>query len=210
MTLKKKTSDSNINQPQFWDNKYIINKAKWDIGQPTPAFVEYFRSLKNKNKKILIPGCGSGHDAIFLADLGFDVYALDFSEEAINILLQKRKRNNTFLHALNTDFFNLNEFDSAFDIVLEYTFFCAILPDKRLDYIKQVHRLLKKNGKYIGFLLPVNKDVNEEGPPYGVNIDETINNFSKYFSIIECCQSKHSIEPRKETEIFVRMTNVKK
>lgn len=210
MSLKKNTSNLNINQPQFWDNKYINNETKWDIGQPTPAFVKYFQSLKNKNKKILIPGCGCGHDAIFLANLGFDVYALDFSKKATNILLEKAKISNAQLHVLNKDFFNLNEFDSFFDIVLEYTFFCAILPDKRPDYIKQVNNLLKINGEYIGFLLPINKDINEEGPPYGVNIDDTINNFSIYFTIIECSKSEYSIEPRKETEIFVRMINAKK
>ena len=89
MTLKKNTSDLNTNQPQFWDNKYISSETKWDIGQPTPAFVEYFQSLENKNQKILIPGCGSGHDAIFLANLGFDVYGVDITPKDINIARKK-------------------------------------------------------------------------------------------------------------------------
>ena len=56
VTLKKNTSELNTNQPQFWDNKYISSETKWDIAQPTPAFVEYFQSEINKEIKAATNG----------------------------------------------------------------------------------------------------------------------------------------------------------
>jgi 2-polyprenyl-3-methyl-5-hydroxy-6-metoxy-1,4-benzoquinol methylase len=35
--------------------------------------------------RILIPGCGSGHDAATLAGVGFDVTALDYAPEAVQL-----------------------------------------------------------------------------------------------------------------------------
>ena len=131
---------------------------------------------------------------MFLASLGFDVFAVDFSKEATNNLLKKSKKKGLSLNIIQEDFFKLSKFYSTFDILLEYTFFCAILPSKRCDYIKEVHKLLKENGEYVGFLLPINKDINESGPPFGINMNDTMNKFSKYFTIIECNKSKLSIE----------------
>ena len=76
-----------VNDRNYWNDKYISNEFKWDLGYPTPIFQDW--SHKNKNnikKKICIPGCGRGHDAIYLAKNGFEVYAFDFSIEAIKYL----------------------------------------------------------------------------------------------------------------------------
>ena len=71
-----------------------------------------------------------------------------------------------------------------FDIVLEYTFFCAILPSQRLKYIEMLFKLLKNGGSFVGILFPINKSIEEGGPPFRVNVSETLNIFSNYFDII--------------------------
>ena len=63
---------NDFNYPKYWDNKYINNEDQWDLNQPTPIFINWSKTLKNK-KKILIPGAGKGHDAIYLAQKGHDV-----------------------------------------------------------------------------------------------------------------------------------------
>ena len=40
-----------------------------------------------------------------------------------------------------------------FDYILEYTFYCAILPERRNEYINQCYKLLKNKGKIIGIML---------------------------------------------------------
>ena len=40
-------------------------------------------------------------------------------------------------------------YPSFFDIVLEYTCYCAIDPIRRTDYVNIVDRILKHNGKFI-------------------------------------------------------------
>ena len=43
------------------------------------------------------------------------------------------------------------------------------------------------------------------GPPFGVNLSETLKDFEKYYEIIECEKSSLSIKPRLENEVFVLM-----
>ena len=71
-----------------------------------PFFVDWSKTIENKkSKKILIPGCGLGHDVIYLSKLGFDVYACDFSSTAVKILRNKVEKNNLSTKVIKENFF---------------------------------------------------------------------------------------------------------
>ena len=179
MIVSQKQKINNSDYPDFWDRKYILNESKWDIGFPTPVFVDWFNK-NSKKKKILVPGCGIGHDALFLARKGHDVYALDFSNEAIKSLSRRAETENIHINILNKSIFDMKNYYQKFDIILEYTFFCAINPIDRFKYIKVAYNLLVDNGLFVGMLLPIQKALNEGGPPFGVDLPETISMFEKY------------------------------
>ena len=67
-----------------------------------------------------------------------------------------------------------------------------------------MHDLLKDNGEFVGLLFPLNKEKSEGGPPFGVNLDESINSFSSKFDLIESFKHSLSINPRANNEQFVR------
>ena len=113
--------------------------------------------------------------------------------------------NNISINILNNDIFDMRKYYGYFDMILEYTFFCAIPPSQRMKYIETVFKLLKNNGTFIGILLPINKILNEGGPPFGVNLSKTLDMFLEYFKIIDCYDSPLSIEPRVGNEKFVYM-----
>ena len=190
--------------PDYWDKKYLLNESQWDIGEPTPIFVDWFQKNKEK-KKILVPGCGKGHDAFFLAKLGHDVYALDFAQEAVDYMIRYARKHDVHINILNKNIFDMKEYYGQFDIVLEYTFFCAIPVDSRQEYIKTIFDLLNDNGKLIGIFLPIKKNLDEGGPPFGVYLPEVLNMFKNYFKIIQCYESALSIKPRLGNEKFVEM-----
>ena len=72
-----------VSNPDFWDNLYLENSAKWDLGKSTPILKHHL----NHNKiigDVCVLGCGNGHDVIELSNNNLSVYAVDFSIEAIN------------------------------------------------------------------------------------------------------------------------------
>lgn len=55
----------------YWDNQYQTNTIGWDLGEVSPPIKSYIDTLQNKEKRILIPGCGNTYEAEYLLKQGF-------------------------------------------------------------------------------------------------------------------------------------------
>ena len=187
-----------------WQRHYDENDLGWDLGQVAPPFVSLLESNIINPGKTLVPGCGRGHEVIFLAEHGFDVTAVDYSKGAVNHLnsvIQERKLSSQILHL---DFFTLDStHDGLYDLLIEHTFFCAISPIQRPLYVSTVTRALKKNGMIAGLFYHTEQ---EGGPPFNTTRDDIIKHFSDSFEIRELAQAKNSAEQRKDKEWLVILT----
>lgn len=185
------------NTKEFWDNQYKKNQTGWDLGDISTPLKEYFDQIKNKSSKILIPGAGNAHEVAYLHNNGFDnVFLLDWSEKAI----ENFKQNNPYFdekYLLCKDFFEL---DNKFELIIEQTFFCALPPTMRSDYVAKMHKLLKENGKLVGLLF--NIPLNTEHPPYGGNKSEYESLFEDKFDFKILDTAYNSITPRAGNELF--------
>lgn len=182
----------------YWETRWQNNQTGWDIGYVSPPLKAYFDQLNDKQYKILIPGAGNAYEAEYLFNHGFtNVYVVDFSQSAINNFLNRIP---TFpkKQAIVANFFELEE--GNFDLIVEQTFFCALDPSLREDYLVKMKNLLKTGGKLAGLLfhLPEKKD----GPPYGGHRDIYAKQFGKYFSINQIDFAENSIKPRLGNELF--------
>ncbi|MFZ9968089.1 MAG: methyltransferase domain-containing protein, partial [Steroidobacteraceae bacterium] len=69
-----------------WDQRYRDGADGWELGRPAPPLERFLRADPRRPLppgRVLVPGCGRGHEAALLAELGFVVTGLDFSAEAI-------------------------------------------------------------------------------------------------------------------------------
>src|ERR1700722_10615842 len=84
-----------------WNNFFANLKEDHPLATHLPAesLVGYIQSKKIKIGKALDVGCGNGRDAIFLAQQGFQVDALDISEEAISLTNRNAKEKGVSVHA---------------------------------------------------------------------------------------------------------------
>jgi len=195
--------NNDISSSKFWDECYINNNTGWDIGSITPVFEDWCNKLQQKYS-ILVPGAGNGYDPLYFASKGHDVTAVDFSKEATNNIKAYAEKNQIDINIINEDIFKLDiNLFNKFDYVIEYTCFCAIDRDRRLDYIKVMSDLLKKNGELIGLFLPVLKDKKDGGPPYSINIKKVISQFSDYFDVLKSIKHPLSIKPRLGNEQYI-------
>ena len=199
-------SDFNVSSSDFWEECYQENNIGWDLGAPTPIFMDWCDGLQT-SKNICIPGSGNGYDPLYFASKGHDVTAIDFAQSPISRLIRESKNRGLDITALKKDIFNLEEsLYNKFDYVVEYTCYCAISPSMRIKYIEVVHNLLKKGGELVAIFLPINKDLSEGGPPFGIDLEDTLELFDQKFSLIESIQHPLSIKPRFGNEQFVRLS----
>ncbi len=159
---------------------------------------EFIDQLPSKDLKILVPGAGNGYEVGYLYEQGYQsVYALDISEKPLHDF-QKRHPGFPKNRLLVGDFFDLELKD--FDLVLEQTFFCALLPHDRERYAQKMRSILKEGGLLAGLFFDF--PLTEKGPPFGGNMELYRTLFSTYFHIRILERAFNSIPPRQGTELF--------
>ena len=193
----------NSSMPEYWENFYQSGDMGWDLGKPTPIFDDWIQ-CQTDSLSICILGAGNGWDAINFAEKGHNVTAVDFAESAINNMQTSAQKKGIQINLIHSDIFDLGKlFSHTFDIVLEYTCFCAINPTRRFDYVKMINKILKPNGKLVGILFPIDGDSNDDSPPFAVDLDLTISLFSKYFILDTKEIPTLSIKGRNHREVFI-------
>jgi len=175
---------SEVSTPKFWEDIYQKKQTDWDLGEPTPVFRRLLGSGRFAPGRVIVPGAGSGHDALEFARRGFDVTAVDFAPEATRALSAQIQLG-LALTVIQADIFDLpHTMDGSFDYVLEYQCFCAIDPLRRPDYADLIARLLKPGGLIIQLAFPLGTYVG--GPPYAVVADGIVFMFERRgFTLVE-------------------------
>ena len=183
---------------EFWSQKYQTNQLGWDIGEVSPPIKAYIDQLIDKDVSILIPGAGNAYEAAYLHEQGFkNVTVLDIAEEPLTNL---KERIPAFpeQQMLQEDFF-IHE--GQYNLIFEQTFFCALDPSLRVDYIDKMKSLLKPKGKLVGLLFDFRLD--SVGPPFGGSEDAYTIDFKKRFRLKTLAPCYNSIKPRLGKELFI-------
>ena len=195
------TDNADTERAAFWKNIYQeTNSPPWDLGQPHPALQDILARLKLNKLRVLVLGAGRSHDADFFAKQGHKVTAVDISEESIEQAsdLYGKNPNLEFVHA---DIFDLDSsFTNAFDLVFEYTCYCAINPQRRKDLVKIWKKTLVEGGNLLGIFWAFFKP---QGPPFGSTEWEIRENLKGAFDFLIWERLKKSPESRQGIELLV-------
>ncbi|MCT4580199.1 MAG: TPMT family class I SAM-dependent methyltransferase [Flavobacteriales bacterium] len=183
---------------EYWNNRYIDKTHRWDIGYPAPAITNYFDQIEDKEIRILIPGCGSAYEGEYLFNKGFkNITLLDLAEETKKSFLNRVPEFKNF-HV--GGFF---EYKGEFDYIIEQTFFCALNPSLRNDYVMKVKELLGEKGKLVGLMF--HDELYKEHPPFGGYKEDYLKLFTPHFSSVEMEITQESIKERLGRELFIEI-----
>jgi SAM-dependent methyltransferase len=166
-----------------WNKAYEDGDTPWDKGFASPPLVE-FLAQHSIAGRVLVPGCGTGHDVRVLAAQGADVVGLDIAPGAI-------RKADAFEAAASEryqlgDFLNLEvHHHGAYDWVVEHTCLCAILPEQRAAYAAAVERALKPGGHYLAVFFREVSDYSGDGPPHPISREESDALFGNRFELVE-------------------------
>jgi SAM-dependent methyltransferase len=154
----------------------------WEKGEPSPGLVDFLASHPRLERgTVLVPGCGTGHDARAWAAAGFAVTGYDLAPSAIELSRQKTAEAGLKAEFIQGDFLT-DAPERPFDWLFEHTLFCAIEPQRRADYARAALRWLKPGGQYlaVNYLIP-----DKDGPPFGTTRAELMGWFSPGFALLE-------------------------
>lgn len=185
-------------EKNYWVQRYIKNETGWDLGTASAPIITYINQVEDKSLKILMPGAGNGYEAEYIFKQGFkNVYVLDWAKQAL-LNLALRCPDFPKQNMIHMDFFDHKE---PYDLIIEQTFFCALKPSLRKNYVDKMFTLLKEKGKLVGLLFHIIFE--REGPPFGGSKKEYIQLFESKFNLKTIDHCYNSMEPRAGTELFI-------
>ena len=163
----------------FWDVRYQEQFTPWDAGRVPALLVEHMAKSASP-RAALVPGCGSAHEAAFMAQQGWNVLAIDFSPAAV-----AAARVVLGVHAdrvREADFFGGGLEPGAFDFVYERAFLCALPRRLWADWGSRMAELICPGGLLAGFFF---FDDGERGPPFGLHGGELEPLLTPHFKLEE-------------------------
>ncbi|EKX52828.1 hypothetical protein GUITHDRAFT_64740 [Guillardia theta CCMP2712] len=124
-------------------------------------------------QQALVPGCGRGYDVFEFARFGYTALGIDLSTTAVHEATKlkdeisaKEKLPGDASFSLQ-NFYELQPPKEGFDIIWDYTFLCAMPPEFREKWAKNMRRLIAPDGELVTLIYPLGDY--EGGPPYAMS-----------------------------------------
>ncbi len=168
-------------ESSYWNDAYKATPP-WDIGRPQPVFVELAKKGEMEPGSVLDIGCGTGENAILLAESGYTVTGVDAAPIAIDTAKAKAKARNVTVEFHIRNALNLNLGQSRFDNAIDSGLFHTFYDNERPVYAKEVAKSLREGGKYFMMCFSENEPT-DWGGPRRVSRAEIQNTFSRLFQI---------------------------
>lgn len=164
--------------PRYWDDHFERRHTPWDQGGAPPAF-QAFAARQPRPLEVLIPGCGSAHEALWLAERGWRVRAIDFSAAAAAAAQARLGAHRAC--AEQADFFGYQP-PFAPGWIYERAFLCALPRARQRDYAARMAELLAPGALLAGFFLI---GATPSGPPFGFEHDALLALLGPHFELLE-------------------------
>lgn len=193
------TFNQAVNTPDFWQAIYREQDSpRWNLGMAAPPLAHWITQTLPKPGRVLVPGCGYGHDARLFAERGFETLAVDFAPLAIERARAKHADAPATLRWHCGDIFELPR-DSSFDYAYEYTCIVAIHPSRWPEYARLIFDTLKPGGMLVGCFYNHGRP---GGPPFNVTREQVLAVYGPLFEIRKLEVSPHSIDRRQGHELW--------
>jgi SAM-dependent methyltransferase len=166
-----------------WNAAYETGDMPWDKGEAAPPLRAFLKRTPIAGR-VLVPGCGLGHDVRLLAKQGALAVGLDIAVDAVR-RAQAIPANRDASFEVG-DFLNLPaSYHGQFDAVVEHTCLCALDREQRVAYVRSVRQALKPGGMYLAVFYRVVADYDGDGPPHPISVGEIDALFGADFEMVE-------------------------
>lgn len=170
---------SSPSRPNFED--WYQSVPPWDIGRPQQIFID-LEKQKHLRSRILDVGCGTGENALFLADKGYEIWGIDSSPTAILKASEKASQRKLKAVFKTIDALKLAQLGETFQTIIDCGLFHCFSDEERTIFVDQLYKTLTPNGLY--YFLCFSDQETREGGPRRISKIEIEKTFSKRWEIL--------------------------
>jgi len=178
-----------MSRKEMFEERYKKDETPWELDRPDSNLIELIEKQDILPCKTLEIGCGTGSNAIWLAQNNFKVTGIDFSPLAIEKAMAKSQKQGVEINFLEKDFLKkktgtgASDFEFVFDRGCFHSF---DEKDERKTFAKNVSLFLKDGGHWFSILGNADEGPREKGPPMrsGMDIIEAIEPYFEILSLV--------------------------
>ena len=122
----------------FYQWRYWTGKTPWDTNVTPPEVVALIEQEQFPSGRALDLGCGTGTNALYLAQHGFDVIGVDYVPRAIDAARRKAQQRNVRVEFRTADVLAPGNFETPFDLILDIGCFHSLDSNGQMRYADNV------------------------------------------------------------------------
>jgi len=148
-----------------WENRYQTGDLPWDTGRPSAELAAVLDSGVTQPCRALELGCGTGTNAVYLAQRGFSVTAVDLSAAAIARAQSRARDERVVVDFLVDDVCDLQASLEPFDFVFDRGCYHCARRDNLPGFLATLERATRPGAKYLLLAGNANEQTEAPGPP---------------------------------------------
>ena len=168
-----------------WDERYSTGDTPWDSGRPSKELERILQEGWVGPCRVLEMGCGTGTNAVFLAQRGFDVTAIDTVAQAIEQGKAKAVEAGVDVRFLQADTLELPDLGPAFPFVFDRGLYHILRSIDLKAFVEALRRVTEPASVYLTLTGNANEPAPEEGGPPLLHAHEICLEFSPLFDLIQ-------------------------
>ena len=168
-----------------WDVHYKSGQPPWENGMPSEELRRVIGEQKLLPGRVIELGCGTGINAVWLAQQGFDVTAIDFNALAIEKAGRRAEKANASVRFVLADVLDLPKEFGTFPFFFDRGCYHAVRRNDVAAYLRTLQQITAPGS--IGLVLTGNaRDPHEpgKGPPV-VSAEEIHAELGSAFEILQ-------------------------
>jgi SAM-dependent methyltransferase len=186
-----------------WDQRYTTGQTPWDSGQPSKQLLRVLESHGIAPCRMLELGCGSGTNAVVLAQRGFQVTAVDVSHVAVERARAKAKIEGAAIDFHVADIAALPPLGPPFDFVFDRGVYHHMRRASLDPFLEALERNTRAGSLYLTLAGSANERRPEEDGPPKVSEEQICRELSPLFELVELREFRfdgvviegHAVEP---------------
>ena len=156
---------------EHWDERYRDGNLPWDQPAADPRLIRALQTFAPAEKpmEVFEAGCGTGTNAIWLAQQGYKVTAVDLAPTAIEQAKAKAAKAHVAVSYRVMDVLDVpadlrRSLQGRFGVFFDRGCFHSMAPGRRIDFVQLVSDLLDSRGLWISLIGNADDD-RPNGPP---------------------------------------------
>ncbi|RPH65801.1 MAG: methyltransferase domain-containing protein [Burkholderiales bacterium] len=159
----------------FWQERFESQRTPWDRGAVNPALEPLIaQGLLPAGARVLVPGCGAGHEVVRLAAAGCRAVAVDYAPAAVGLTRARLAQAGLDAEVVEADLLDWAP-PAPVEAIWEQACLCALHPDHWGAYARRLAAWLVPGGALVLLAVQVERDGRREGriegPPYHCDIN---------------------------------------